>query len=311
MRTVTALFVCLSIISFGLNLNAQRADISDGLVGRWEFNDGTGNDLSGNGNDAVLSDHSLYPLGEGQFCIQLLPKRESVKIPVKRNSPLAISRGTICFWLNVGWTYDNILSFNNGAVQLNVYRGDFQVRFSGANEFRYWSGILDYDWPKYDMREWAFYGHPRAAVHDQEWHHFAVSYDDVGKRIIGWRDGELISVIDLSTVKTEPLKQNGLTEITLGGDFAGFMDDLRIYNKELTDINIQDIYNSTKSTFAGRIDTNEYPNTPQTSYKYKIEDEKLYNTWLQYDAVSNPSAKHFFRIIIAEGANSTVLTADQ
>ncbi len=307
------LFTIISVIilmhSFGLNVIAQDTGISEGLVGRWEFNDGTGKDLSGNGNNALLNENSIYSLGEGQNCIQLLPKTEQVKIPVNENSPLAILRGTICFWLNVGWTYDNILSFNNGAVQLNVYRGDFQVRFSGDNEFRYWDGILDYDWPKYDMREWAFYGHPRAAVHDQVWHHFAVSYDDEGQRIIGWRDGELISVIDLSTIKTETLKQKGLTEITLGGDFAGFMDDLRIYNTVLTDHNVQEIYNANKYTFAGRFDANRHPDKPQTSYKYQKEDDKLYKGWLQYDVVKNSSANTFLKNIIAEGSNSTVQTA--
>jgi hypothetical protein len=80
------------------------------------------------------------------------------------------------------------------------------VRFGGEDDFRYWDLILDYDWPKYDMREWAFYGHPRAAVGDSQWHLFAVAYDDKGKKIIGWRDGEIISVVDLSTVDTEPLR---------------------------------------------------------------------------------------------------------
>jgi alpha-glucuronidase/polygalacturonase len=308
-KALITFFTIFLIVLSGFNVNAQKTDTNDGLVGRWECNDGTGKDLSGNGNDAVLNKNSIYSLSKGQSCIKLMPKTGLVKIPVKKNSPLAISRGTICFWLNVGWTDETFLSFNNDAVQLNVYRGDFQVRFSGDNEFKYWSGILDYDWPKYDMREWAFYGHPRAAVHNQEWHHFAVSYDDVGKRIIGWRDGELISVIDLSTIKTEPLKQKGLTEITLGGDFAGFMDDLRIYNKVLTDINVKDIYNSNKSTFEGRFDTNEYPKKPKTSYKYRNEDQKLYQAWLQYHAVSNSSAKNFLKNIIAEGSNSTVQTA--
>ena len=44
-----------------------------------------------------------------------------------------------------------------------------------------------------------------------EWHHFAVSYDYHGKQIIGWRDGELIAVVDLTEVDTEPLKQNGFS----------------------------------------------------------------------------------------------------
>jgi len=308
MKKYHHLIVCL-IILISFNVNAQNKGVIDALVGRWEFNDGTGRDLSGNGNDAIINENCIYTLTKGQKCLKLMPKTDPIKIPLKRNSPLAISRGTISFWLNVGWTDGTFLAFNNNAVQLNVYRGDFIARFSGGNEFSYRGGILDSEWPKYDMRESAFYGHPRAAVHDQEWHHFAVSYDDEGKRIIGWRDGQLISVIDLSTVKTEPLKQKGLTEINIGGDFAGFIDDLRIYNKVLTDINIRDIYNSNKLTFEGRFDTNEYSKTPQTTYKFKKEDYKLYQAWLQYNEVSNSSVKNFLKNIIAESSNSTVQTA--
>jgi|GEM_PF-811433 len=303
------LFIIFWIILLSLNGNAQNQGIIDGLVGRWEFNDGTGKDLSGNGNDAVLNKNSIYSLGNGQSCIQLMPKTETVKIPVKENSPLAISRGTICFWLNAGWTDETFLSFNNDAVQLNIYRGDFMVRFTGENEFRYGNDILDYNWPKYDMRERAFYGNPRAAVEYQKWHHFAVSYDDEGKRIIGWRDGKLIAVIDLSTIKTEPLRKKGLTAIILGGSFAGFMDDIRIYNKVLTDDLIRDIYNSNKTIFEGRFDTNEYPKKPETSYKYRNVDQNLYSAWLQYYPVANSSAKNFLKNILAEGSNSTIQTA--
>jgi alpha-glucuronidase/polygalacturonase len=308
-KALIMFFTILLIVLSGLNVNAQKKGISDGLVGHWEFNDLTGKDLSGNGNDAALNANSIYSLGNGQACIQLMPKADPVKIPVNDSSPLAISRGTICFWLNAGWTDETFLSFNNDAVQLNIYRGDFMVRFNGENEFRYENEILDYDWPEYDMREWAFYGHPRAAVGDQQWHHFAVSYDDEGKRIIGWRDGQLIAVIDLSTIKTEPLRKKGLTPIILGGSFAGFMDDIRIYNKVLTDELIQDIYNANKSIFTGRFDTNPFKDEYETSYKYRKEDQKLYQAWLQYDDVSNPAAKSFLMNIVAEGSNSTIQTA--
>ncbi|MCP4259994.1 MAG: hypothetical protein GY774_21140 [Planctomycetes bacterium] len=287
---------------------AFAAEKPEGLVGWWDFDDGTGKDLSGNGSDAVLNGTRIYPLGNGKACIELMPVTGPMKIPASENSPLAISQGTICFWLNVGWTHSNILSYNNGAVQLNVYRGDFQVRFGGEDDFKYSSGILDYNWPKYDMREWAFYGHPRAAVHDSKWHHFAVAYDDQGKRIIGWRDGELISVVDLSEVDIEPLKRQGLTEITTGKGFVGYLDDLRIYNKVLADPDIREIYNSSKSVFAGRLDTNPTDRMMKT-YKYQKEDHTLYQAWLQYNPVSNSSAENLLKNIVTEGANSTVNTA--
>ncbi|MFC1764554.1 glycosyl hydrolase family 28-related protein [Planctomycetota bacterium] len=279
-----------------------------GLVGRWEFDDGTGKDLSGNGNDAVLQGTQIVSLGAGCSCAMLMPDTAPVKIPLSEDSPLAIPRGTICFWLNVGWTHSNILSFNNGAVQLNVYRGDFQVRFAGEGDFKYGSGILDYNWPNYDMREWAFYGHPRAAVHDSTWHHFAVAYDDEGKRIVGWRDGELIAVVDLSKVNIEPLKRKGLTAITTGKKFAGFIDDLRIYNRVLKDTDLHDIHSVSKSIYAGRQDTNPTDKTYQ-SYKYQQEDRSLYSAWLQYGPRSGRLGQDLLKHIVVEGSNSTVRTA--
>lgn len=286
---------------------SHAEDVFTGLVGRWDFNDGTGKDLSGNDNDAAIGGGRFYALGKGRACIQLLEDDEPMQIPASENSPLAISSGTICFWLNAGWNRSTILEYDNGAVQLNQYRGDFQVRFRGKGDFRYWDLVLDYDWPKYDMREFAFYGHPKAAIGDSEWHLFAVSYDDKGKRIIGWRDGQLISVVDLSTVKMESLKRDGLEKITTGKGFRGFIDDLRIYNTLLTDADIRKIYRSTKSVYAGRQDTIAHDKQLNT-YKYRQEDRTLYHAWLQY----NPSLSHgqnILKCIVAEGRNSTVRTA--
>ncbi len=184
-----------------INELGRANDVPTSLVGRWDLDDGAGKDFSNHGNDAVLEGTRIYALGDGRACLELMPDTGPVCIPTSEDSPLAISRGTISLWLNVGWTHTTFLKYDNGAVELNVYRGHFQARFTGEDDFRYWDQILDYDWPKYDMREWAFYPHPRAAVGDSEWHHFVVAYDDQNRRISGWRDGELISVVDLSTVE--------------------------------------------------------------------------------------------------------------
>jgi alpha-glucuronidase len=280
----------------------------EGLVGRWGFDDGTGKDLSGNGNDAVLEGGTVYSLGEGQACVQFMPEVDPMRIPASEDSALAISSGTICFWLNTVTDRNTLLKYDNRAVEINAYRGDFQVRFGGEDDFRYWDLVLDYDWPKYDMREFAFYGHPRASIGDSQWHLFAVAYDVKGKKIIGWRDGELISVIDLSTVDIEPLRRKGLTQISTGEGFIGFMDDLRIYNRVLTDAEIREIYNSTKSVYAGRRDTIPTDKVVNT-YKYRKEDQTLYRAWLQYRRPSSRLNENLLKRIVAEGANSTIRTA--
>ncbi|MHC4494234.1 MAG: alpha-glucuronidase family glycosyl hydrolase, partial [Planctomycetota bacterium] len=287
---------------------ASAAEEPQGLVGRWDFDDGTGKDLSGNGNDALLGGGTIHSLGKGYACIRFMPDAEPIRIPASEDSPLAIRAGTICFWLNTVTGRNTLVKYDNKAIEINAYRGDFQVRFGGEDDFRYWDLILDYDWPKYDMREFAFYGHPKASVDDSVWHLFAVAYDDQNRRIIGWRDGEIISVVDLSTVETESLRREDLTEISTGEGLIGFMDDLRIYNRVLTDADMRKIYNSTKSVYADRRDT--IPTDREVDvYKYRKEDHTLYSTWLQYNTPSERLGENLLKTIVAQGSNSTVKTA--
>ena len=307
-QVLITFFVLAALVLAGEFSSVTAGEI-EGLVGHWNFDDGTGTDLSGNGNHAVLGGTKIYSLGEGRACIETVSKTEPMRIPVPENSPLAMSRGTICFWLNTISDRSNILRYDNDAIELNTYRGCFQVRFRGEKEFEYWEGILDYDWPQYDMREWAFYPHVKATIGDSEWHLFAVAYDEEAKQIVGWRDGEQIATIDLSKVDTEPLRREGLTEIHTGEGFVGYLDDLRIYNKPLTDAEIRQIYDETKATYAGRRDTNP-AESRQNTYKYQEIDDTLYKAWLQFNP---PATKQrnpdLFRNIVAEGANSTVQTA--
>ncbi len=155
-RRTQFLRVALVCLLLAASESSQAEDVLTGLVGRWDFNDGTGKDLSGNGNDAVLEGGTVYSLGEGQACIQFMPGVDPMRIPASEDSALAISSGTICFWLNTVTGRNTLLKYDNRAVEINAYRGDFQVRFGGEDDFRYWDLVLDYDWPKYDMREWAF-----------------------------------------------------------------------------------------------------------------------------------------------------------
>lgn len=307
-QILITIFVIVVLI-LANELNSAMAAAPKGLVGHWDFDDGTGRDRSGNDNHAELGGTQIYTLGEGRACIELMPKTEPLRIPVPENSPLAMSRGTICFWLNSGSDRSNILRYNNDAVELNNYRGCFQVRFRGEKDFEYWEGILDDDWPKYDIREWAFYPHVKASVGDSEWHLFAVAYDDEAKQIVGWRDGEQIATIDLSAVNVEPLRREGLTEIRTGEGFVGYLDDLRIYNRPLNDTEIHQVYNATVAIYAGRRDTNP-TEKKQNTYKYQEVDRTLYKTWLQFNPLTvEQRNQNLFTNIIAEGTNSTVETA--
>ena len=118
-----------------------------------------------------------------------------------------------------------------------------------------------------------------------------------------------IATIDLSTVNMEPLRREGLTEIRTSEDFTGYLDDLRIYNKPLTDAEVRQIYDETKHIYAGRRDTNPTEKERNT-YKYQEVDRTLYKAWLQFNppATEQPN-QDLFKNIVAEGTNSTVQTA--
>lgn len=72
------------------------------------------------------------------------------------------------------------------------------------------------------------------------WHHFAITFDSIAKKIITYRDGALLETkIQSGTLCTNP----GGNVIGKGqGTFYGLMDDLRIYNRALSQPEIQDIY---------------------------------------------------------------------
>jgi len=286
-----------------------RAASPDGLVGRWTFDDGTGRDLSGNGNDLVLGQAHVHALGPGKACLQFDVGQAGATIPMRPGSPLAIARGTLCFWLNMGVeNAGTMFEFDNQAVEMRVYRSHLQPRFRGERIFRFANALLGDDWPKFLLRESAFYPHEKAVTGEGEWHHFAVAYDDRAKRIVGWRDGELISVVDLSTAGMEPLRREGLKSIVTGKGFSGFLDDLRIYDRPLADAEIAGIYAAERSAFAGRDDAVAASRQLKV-YSYAQEDRSLYRAWLQNRRIAAPKSRETLGRVVATAQNPTVQNA--
>lgn len=282
---------------------------ADGLVGWWTFDDGTGRDRSGLGHDLVLGQAQVHPLGPGKACLQFDSNRDGAVIPVKADSPLAMARGTICFWLNMGVKNSGtVLEFDNRAAQMNVYRSHFQPRFRGEGTFSFGNTILGADWPNFLLRESAFYPHERAVTGEGEWHHFAVAYDDRAKRIHGWRDGEAIGTVDLSTVATEPLRREGLKAIFVGRRFSGFIDDLRIYDRPLSNDETRQIYAAARSAFDGRTDAVAGSRQLRV-YSYAEQDRSLYRAWLQNRPIPQVKSREILSRVTTSGADPTVQNA--
>ena len=72
-QALIILFVITALV-LASELSSVTAGEIGGLVGHWNFDDGTGTDRSGNGNHAALGGAKIYPLGEGRACIETISK---------------------------------------------------------------------------------------------------------------------------------------------------------------------------------------------------------------------------------------------
>ena len=86
MRSASVLLFIEGIIIASLLTPADSgavfaAEEPNGLVGRWDFDHGTGEDLSGKGGDADLGGARPYALGAGRTCLMFMPGAEPMRIP--------------------------------------------------------------------------------------------------------------------------------------------------------------------------------------------------------------------------------------
>jgi alpha-glucuronidase len=299
-------FVLIVLISYSI----ANDNLSDSLVGRWNFDAGTGEDSSPNNNHAYLGNALVYDLGNDNYCMKVKTGDKPIKIDVDTNSNLAIKAGTIGFWINSSVVKNsNLIKYGNGAIILRSYRGYLQARFKGETDFNFSGTVLNDKWHEYVMREDAFYPHENALIEENVWHQFVVTYDYKNKQFIGWRDGRLIAVIDLSASDIEPLKTDELNHILIAEDFTGFIDDIRIYNKVFEQKDVLKLYNASKSIYDSRHDFIK-PDSELNVYSYNETDIELYDAWLGNDTQNNAEFNSGdFSCIVVQGDNSTIHTA--
>ena len=202
-----AFFLLATIFSIlAIHAFAQENSVK-GLVGIWNFDNGTGADNTGSGHTAMLNGAELYMLDGNGYCVKFASKAEPITISADSKSPLAVKSGTISFWINASKTVNyNIVDYDNGAFTLRSYRGYLQPRFRGEGKFKFSSTVLNDQWYKHLIREDAFYPIDNALIEENKWHHFTVAFDYKNRKFIGWRDGELIAEVDLSGTGVEPLR---------------------------------------------------------------------------------------------------------
>ncbi len=229
-------FICVlglvntSVVS-GVDLDTDPA-----LVGWWKFDEGSGStaaDSSGNGNDGTLNGPVEWVEGHDGSALSFNGPYNYVLVQDSPSLDMTDAI-TIAAWINPSWTG------NNRILQKSEGTGDNQYRL-----LKEWGDNLRFDVPGAGLLEVTgnlpTYG---------EWTHLAATYD--GSSIKIYYDavvvGEMAASGDMAT-STGTLCIGTKHETAPGGDeYHGIMDDVRIYNRALSQSEIKRLGGNPKAS---------------------------------------------------------------
>ncbi|MEW6617209.1 MAG: LamG-like jellyroll fold domain-containing protein [Patescibacteria group bacterium] len=209
-------------------------DVTDGLVGRWGFDEATGTiayDMSGNGNDGTLTNSptratSVCWVGN---CLIFNGINNYVEVSGFMGVT-AFSNGSVSFWANFDrWSsVDNILGFqsaatNNNALRFEYDSGRLRVIFGnsgGSYSDAYSNNIISLN----------------------TWHHVVLTWNSSGNTATVYIDKDA----KINTVTTWPTTYATFRvgSAYAGRFFQGYIDDVRIYNRVLTATEVKNLYES-------------------------------------------------------------------
>jgi hypothetical protein len=227
---------------------------TNGLVGWWPFN-ANANDESGNGNNGTVNGATLTTdrFGvankafsfDGSDFITLQPNTN-----IQGNNPRSIS----------SWFKLNNLSSNTHTLYKGGENGE-------ANDFSIWL-ICNNNQVRFQIRRYTNdIVTNNFNVSLNQWHSLIISYDgtnDLQTKI--YLDNQLISTFQVApsgiaynTSTTTPrfgmlTDQEGVSHY-----FNGLIDDIGIWNRALSECEIQDLYNSQINSLAGSISVSPNP----------------------------------------------------
>lgn len=232
-RAITML-VLVAVVCLANGLIAVAAS-DDGLVGHWEFDEGGGTtaaDSSGNGNDAVLNGIvGWYQLDEGNWCLQFTdPTWSGNWVEIPANTDLKVSEGTLVMWIYRTWDCGNparLASFGNKDG------GHPVVGFLDVNKLPY---VVANNGQEYQ-------GGAQEGIDNNRWYMLAITWDNNGD-IAFYIDGFSAGVLPGAGIPVKFAEDDQSTD-KLGMNYAGLMDDVRVYDTVLTEDDLLAIYDET------------------------------------------------------------------
>jgi hypothetical protein len=237
-------------------LELSTTDTSEnGLVGYWTFDEGVGNivkDASNNGNDGTLINGPQWISGKYGSALKFDGSNKYVEIPDDpslraENNKITIElwfkrdkvpTGVQCLINKIGDGPDTVFTDYNVTYYISVpssgsSSGGVITEFN--SQFSYFIA-----YGSYSFTESVDFG----LIRDYNWHHLAETYD--GNILKSYLDGSIIST-KVTTTKKMPLNDQ---PVRIGGEnifhnqFNGTIDEVKIYNRALSEDEIKGDYES-------------------------------------------------------------------
>ncbi|NWF67389.1 MAG: LamG domain-containing protein, partial [Campylobacterales bacterium] len=223
-KTVLKVSVVASLI-----LSAGNAGISDGLVAHYEF-EGNANDSSGNGNNGT----EYGGVGYVDGVIGKAGSFDGMDNYISRNIDVSETKYSVSVFFKTTSLDGGLFQVGDGELGVNGHDRHIYLS-SGKVCTRVWSDETICTGTKYD---------------DNSWHNIVHKYDGTKQYI--YVDGSL-----LATGSKGSSDFDWQTHISIGFSqdaynkyFNGLIDDLRIYNRALSDSEIKELYNLKNGTIS-------------------------------------------------------------
>jgi hypothetical protein len=208
-----------------------NADLKDGLVAHWSFDDCRATDNSGNGHDGTL--------GGNPQCVDGVKGK-------------AFSFDGVDDYINAG--NSPLFNVNNHTITTWIKSSSGGIIVGKVNPYVYETISLASNWYIYPTLHTAFatdyeVNHVIESVKtiaDDKWHFVAMSYDGASVKFY------IDEILDSSYPRTGTVRTNN-NDLAIGRHggaangndafFNGLIDDLRIYNRALTEAEVMELYN--------------------------------------------------------------------
>ena len=203
------------------------------LVGWWKFDEATGNsaaDSSPQPHPAILQDGLAFETqsapGRMGRAVKLEGKNDGLRVPGFKGVTGPRPR-TIAAWIKTGASGGEIVSW-------------------GLDDFgKMWT--FGHIRGRIGVTPRGGYLYMKAATDNDQWHHVAVVvreaappnlHDDVKL----YRDGEPAEIDDIGLLDLWPIETGDKLDLRIGRRFKGLLDDLRLYDRPLSDDEVKALY---------------------------------------------------------------------